>query len=166
MKTEISLGQAEKLSSPNPFTLVSSIKEDGSTNLMALSWWTYVSNHPALVAIATSNKGMTGANIKAREYFAVSMVGEEIAEAAFRCGTAHGFDMDKAAEFGVPLVKEADDPVAYPACSRINIICKLKQFVDLDDHTIYIGEVVKVYGDEDIDAVYAINGYGGVKTVK
>ena len=163
MKTEITLGQAERLSSPNPFALVSSIKEDGSTNLMALSWWTYVSNHPALVAIATSNKGMTGVNIKEREYFAVSLVGEACAEAAFRCGTAHGFDVDKAKEFGIELVKEADDPVAYPDNSRINILCKLKQYVDLEDHTLYIGEVVKVYGDEDVTAVYAINGYGGVK---
>lgn len=166
MKTEISLGQAEKLSSPNPFTLVSSIKEDGSTNLMALSWWTYVSNHPALIAIATSNKGMTGANIKARDYFAVSMVGEEIAVPAFKCGSVHGFDIDKAAEFDIPLTKEADDPIAYPECARITIICKLKQAIDLDDHTLYIGDVVKVYGNDEIPAIYAMNGYSGYTVIK
>ena len=165
MKTEISLGQAEKLTSPNPFALVTSIKEDGSTNVMALSWWTYVSNHPALIAIATSNKGMTGANIKEREYFALSTVGEAIGESAFKCGTCHGFNTDKAAEFMIPLTKEDGDPLEYPACSRVTIICKLKQYIDLEDHTLYIGEVVKVYGNEDIKAVYAINGYGGVATV-
>ena len=166
MRTEITLGQAEKLSSPNPFALVSSIKEDGTTNLMALSWWTYVSNNPPLIAIATSNRGLTGVNIKERNYFAVSLVGEEIGEKAFMCGTCHGFDNDKAAKFEIPLTGNADDPVKYPENARVTIICKLKQAIDLDDHTLYVGDVVKVYGDDEVKAVYAINCYGGVKTVE
>lgn len=159
MKKEITIGQAQKLTSPNPFCIVSSRKEDGSTNVMALSWWTYVSNHPALVAIATSNKGMTGKNILEREYFAISLVGEELGEAAFKCGTCHGTDCDKAAEFGIPLTKAEDEPVAYVDGARLNIICRLKQAVDLEDHSLYIGEVLKIYGDEDVAAVYAMNGY-------
>ena len=159
MKKEITIGQAQKLTSPNPFAVVSSIKEDGSTNVMALSWWTYVSNHPALIAIATSNKGMTGKNIMEREYFALSIVGEDLAAAAFRCGTCHGFDHDKAQEFGIPLTKTEDEPVEYVDGARLNLVCKLTKALDLDDHSLYIGEVLRIYGDEDIAAVYAMNGY-------
>jgi len=159
MKKEISIGQAQKLTSPNPFVLVSSLKEDRSTNVMALSWWTYVSNHPALVAIATSNQGMTGRNIKERNYFAISLVGKELGKAAFRCGACHGFDCDKAASFGIPLTKEDGEPVSYVDGARVNIICKLRQAIDLDDHSLYIGEVIRSYGDEDVEAVYSMNGY-------
>lgn len=160
MKTEITIGQAQKLTSPNPFALVTSLKEDGSTNVMALSWWTYVSNHPALIAIATSNKGMTGRNILERQYFAISLVCAELGRSAFRCGTCHGFDCDKATEFEIPLTREADDPIACVDGTRLNIICRLRQAIDLDDHSLYIGEVLKIYGDEDVAAVYAVNGYG------
>ncbi|MDO4846113.1 MAG: flavin reductase family protein, partial [Oscillospiraceae bacterium] len=160
MKKEIGIGQAQYLTSPNPFAIVSSLKEDESTNVMALSWWTYVSNHPALVAIAIGNNSMTGKNIREREYFAVSLIGKELGHAAFLCGTCHGFDCDKAEMFGIPLTREGADPVAYVAGARVNLICKLRRAIDLDDHSLYIGEVIRTYGDEDVEAVYAINGYG------
>jgi len=166
MRQEINIGQAELLSSPNPFVLVSSIKEDGSTNLMALSWWTYVSNSQKLIALATSNKGLTGQNIQAREYFALSMVGEDLGAAAFKCGSCHGFDIDKAAQFDIPLTKEADEPVEYVDGARINLICKLKQVVDLADHNLYIAEVIKAYGDPDVQGVFSWNGYSKPGLVK
>ena len=37
-------GQAQRLTAPCPFGLVSTVKEDGSTNLMAVSWWCFLSS--------------------------------------------------------------------------------------------------------------------------
>jgi len=39
---EITLAGAAKISSPNPVTIVCTQKPDGSTNLAAVSWWTYL----------------------------------------------------------------------------------------------------------------------------
>ncbi len=60
----VNIGAVQKLTSPNPFALVSVSKPDGTTNLMALSWWTYVSNHPATIAVCLSKKGYTGELIR------------------------------------------------------------------------------------------------------
>ena len=66
---EMTLSQAEVLTSPNPFALIVSKKEDGKANLMAVSWWTYVSNHPPMVVASLSNKGLSGGCISAQGVF-------------------------------------------------------------------------------------------------
>ena len=53
----MTIGQAQKLTSPNPFALLSVRKNDGTTNVMAVSWWNYASNHPATVTVCLSSKG-------------------------------------------------------------------------------------------------------------
>lgn len=56
----VNIGAVQKLTSPNPFARVSTLRPDGGANLMALSWWTFASNHPPLVAVALSKKGWSG----------------------------------------------------------------------------------------------------------
>ena len=52
-----SAAEIQKMVSPNPFGLLTALKPDGTTNIMAVSWWSFVSNHPAMVAVCLSNKG-------------------------------------------------------------------------------------------------------------
>ena len=49
---EITLPKASKLTSPNPVTVVCTQKPDGSTNLATVSWWTYLSYNPNMIAYA------------------------------------------------------------------------------------------------------------------
>lgn len=49
---EITLTGASKISSPNPVTIVCTQKPDGSTNLATVSWWTYLSYNPNMIAYA------------------------------------------------------------------------------------------------------------------
>ena len=49
---KISLPQASRLTSPNPVSLVCTQKPDGSTNLATVSWWTYLSYNPGMIAYA------------------------------------------------------------------------------------------------------------------
>ena len=56
----VTISEAQKMSSPNPFGLISVKKENGDTNLMAVSWWTYTSNHPASIAVCLNNKTGSG----------------------------------------------------------------------------------------------------------
>ena len=43
---KINLPQAAKLTSPNPVSVVCTMKPDASTNLATVSWWTYLSFNP------------------------------------------------------------------------------------------------------------------------
>ena len=56
---KITLPKASVLTSPNPVTLVCTQKPDGGTNLATVSWWTYLSYNPGMIAYAmgeTPNK--------------------------------------------------------------------------------------------------------------
>jgi flavin reductase (DIM6/NTAB) family NADH-FMN oxidoreductase RutF len=162
---EISIGTAQKLSSPNPFGLVSSTKPDGSTNLMAISWWTYASNHPATILICLSNKGFSTECIKNRKEFGLSIVSESLETAAFQCGTCSGRDRDKATEFGIELIPGKTISAKLVADSRIVFECQLENFYQVGDHTVFVGIVQHIFADQNKKALYAVNGYGALKTV-
>lgn len=57
---EITLPKASQLTSPNPVTLVCTEKEDGTTNLAAVSWWTYLSYNPNMIAYAMAKTSFSG----------------------------------------------------------------------------------------------------------
>ena len=77
----MTIGQAQKLTSPNPFALLSVRKNDSTTNVMAVSWWNYASNHPATVTVCLSSKGYSGQCIRESGAFGLNIVGEPLKEA-------------------------------------------------------------------------------------
>ena len=70
--TDINIGQAQRLTAPCPFALLSVLRDDGSTNLMAVSWWSYLSNHPPTLGACLSKKGLSGELIRKNGEFALS----------------------------------------------------------------------------------------------
>ncbi len=139
------IGQMQQALSPNPFCLITSLREDGQTNVMALSWWTYVSNHPATVVICTSNKGLTGQNIRRTGEFTMCFPGASMAEKAMQCGCVSGHMSDKAAQFDIDLKDSAVVAPKHVAESFAVMECKLKDTKDVGDHTMYIAEVVETH---------------------
>ena len=95
---QLTIGQAQKMTSPAPFALLSSVDETGRTNLMAVSWWTYLSNHPVKIGACLSNKGFSGDNIRSAGEFALNLVDETMKQKALECGRCSGRDTDKAAK--------------------------------------------------------------------
>ena len=163
---QVSLSQSQKITSPNPFALVTSLKEDGSTNLMALSWWTYVSNHPATILICTSKRGYTGELIENTGEFALCIVGENLKDSAFLCGTCSGRYHDKAQKFNIPLVPSQMIRPSIVEGSCVALECKLVQSVSGGDHNIFVAEVVHAHYQPEIKPIFAMNGYSVLNTVK
>ena len=162
---KITVAQAQKLTAPAPFGLVSTKKADGSTNLMAASWWTYLSNHPTMLGVCLSKKGFSGSLIEKNGEFALSVVGEELRDAALNCGRCSGRDVNKAEEFGIRLTPcECIDTCAAEA-SRVVFECRLVGTADAGDHVFYMGEIVSVSGDPDVKQLYAYDGYARLDTV-
>ena len=161
---EISIGQAQKISSPNPFALLSSHSADGKNNLMAVSWWTYVSNSPATLAVCISQKGFTHHNLDDTGDFALCLPGEKLKDAAFRCGTCSGRDTDKAAAFGIGLSDaSAIDSKLVSGCAVV-FECTVKSSYIVGDHIMYIAEAAAIHGDDSVTPLFAMNGYGCLDT--
>ena len=162
----ISLPQASKLTSPNPLALVCTLKPDKSTNLATVSWWTYVSFKPGMIAFAMSQKSYSGEMIRAGKKVILAIPGAEIAAQVMGCGSSTGRDTDKAAELGIEMQELEESKIRIPLHSRAAILCSLKEYHEVGDHYLYICDVDKVFGNEQEEAVFAWNGYAEIRPAR
>ncbi len=163
---KIKLPQAAKLTSPNPVTIVCTQKPDGSTNLATVSWWTYLSFNPNMIAYAMAKTSYSGEMVRNNQKVIVTIPGAKIADAVMGCGSTTGRTTDKVSKFGIELVEMEGSDIKIPAHSRVAIQCSLKEYHEVGDHYLYICDVEQVYGDEAEEALFAWNGYAKVAPAK
>ena len=163
---KITLPKASKLTSPNPVTIVCTQKPDGSTNLATVSWWTYLSFNPNMIAYAMAKTSYSGEMVRSNKKVILTIPGAEIAEAVMGCGSTTGRDTDKIVKFDIEMQTVEGSDIQIPLHSRVAIQCSLKEFIETGDHYLYICNVEQVYGNEAEEAVYAWNGYSQIRPAK
>ena len=152
----------QKLTSPNPFALVSTRKPDGTTNLMALSWWTYVSNHPATLTVSISMKAYTNSLIRENKEFGLNVVDASLQQSAFACGTCSGRDENKPVKFGISLVEPKEIEAKIVEAHKVALECRLVNIVDTADHSIFIGKILACHTNPERNQLYAVDGYNAL----
>lgn len=160
---KISLPQSAKLTSPNPVSVVCTLKPDGSTNLATVSWWTYLSFNPNMIAYAMAKTSYSGEMVRNTKKVILTIPGMEIADAVMGCGSTTGRNTDKAEKFGIELAEIEESSIKIPIHSRVAIQCSLKDFYEVGDHYLYICNVEQVYGNETEEALFAWNGYSQLR---
>ena len=116
-----------------------------------------------MVVASLSNKGLSGGCISAQGVFTLCVPDSSLAEQAFYCGTVSGRTEDKAAKANIPLMEcEGNFPPAVEN-SQLILLCRLQQTVPVGDHTLYIAQVEKVYGDSSKQGLKAYDGYRYLK---
>ncbi len=157
---KITLPQASVLTSPNPLTLVCTEKPDGGTNLAAVSWWTYLSYNPGMLAYAMAKTSYSGELVRKNKEVILTIPGTPIAAAVLGCGTTTGRTTDKVERFAIQLAPVEGSAIKIPCHSRVAIRCSLKDYHEVGDHYLYICQVEEVYGNEAEEALFAWKGYG------
>ena len=160
---KITLPQAAKLTSPNPLTLVCTLKPDKKTNLAAVSWWTYLSYRPDMIAFAMAKTSYSGEMVRANREVSLTVPAESLAQAVLGCGSTTGRTVDKAEKFGIELASVEGSEIRIPAHSCAAIVCSLKEFIETGDHYLYICEVKEVYSNGSEKALFAWNGYAEIR---
>lgn len=155
----------QELTSPNPFALVSTRKPDDTTNLMALSWWTYASNHPPTIAVCISKKGYSHELIMNNQEFCLNIVDESLRESAFLCGTLSGRIENKPVKFGIELMDSLEIQTRLVKEHKVAFECRLVDTADTADHSIFIAEVVALHVNPNKKQLYALDGYRSLGTV-
>lgn len=163
---KINLPQAAKLTSPNPVSLVCTQKPDGLTNLATVSWWTYLSFNPNMIAFAMAKTSYSGEMVQNSRKVILTIPGAELSEAVMGCGSTTGRNTDKVAKFDIELAEVEGSSIKVPVHSRVAIVCGLKEFYETGDHYLYICDVEQVYGNEAEEALFAWNGYSQVRPAK
>lgn len=161
----ITAAAAQRMTAPNMFALLSSLRDDGVTNLMAVSWWTFLSNHPPMVGVCLSKKGLSGSLIEKQGEFALSIVGENLREAAKKCGGCSGRTENKAEKFGIELEDAELIKAKIVSGSRVVLECRLADKLDAADHVFYSAEIVACRGDDSVRQLYAWDGYSRLDPV-
>lgn len=166
MKT-LALMDSSKLIAPNPLTLICSKTPSGSTNLAAVSWWTYLSVKPAIIGFAMMKPSFTGEIIRADKKVVLTVPSDNMpAKQIIQCSTFTGRTKEKVKEFGIELKNLPDCDIQIPAYSVVAIECTLREFVDVGDHYFYICDVKNVYGDENENPLFAWKGYTKIAPAK
>lgn len=163
---KINLPQAAKLTSPNPVTVVCTQKPDGTTNLATVSWWTYLSFNPNMIAYAMAKTSYSGEMVRNNHKVILTVPGAELAEAVMGCGSTTGRDTDKVVAFGIELADVEGSSIKIPVHSRVAILCSLKEYHETGDHYLYICDVEQVYGNAEEEILFAWNGYSKLATAK
>lgn len=161
---KINLPQASKLTSPNPVTLVCTQKPDGTTNLATVSWWTYLSYNPNMIAYAMAKTSYSGECVRETKKVILTIPSEEIADEVMKCGMSTGRSTDKVKEYGIALQNVPGNEIRIPVHSTVAIECSLKEFIETGDHYLYICNVDNVYANADKKPVFAWNGYSEIRT--
>lgn len=162
---EINLSQAAELTSPNSVSIICTEKSSGETNLATVSWWTYLSSRPGMIAYVMSKTSYSGELVRSNKNVILTIPGSSISEKVRLCGNSTGRNTDKVKEFRIEMQQVPYSNIKIPLHSRVAIQCKLKEFIEVGDHYLYICNVKKVYGNEEVKAVFAWNGYDEIRPV-
>ena len=163
--TELSFAQAQRLAAPAPFALLTTAALDGRVNVMAVSWWTFLSNRPPMLGVCLSKKGYSGTILRETGEFALNIVGGGQKNAALRCGQCSGKTVDKLKELSIPLEQARTIRPGIVAGSRAVFECRLVESMDVSDHVFYAAEVLACSGDPDIRQLFAWDGYSRLDTL-
>ncbi len=166
MINKINLPAAAKISSPNPVTLVCTKRDNEKTNLATVSWWTYLSYNPNMLAYAMAKTSYSGETVRQTKKVVLTIPSEKISPAILGCGSTTGRNTNKAEKFNIELQKLPDNEIQIPTHSCLAIVCSLKEFIEVGDHYLYICNVESVYGNEQERPAFAWNGYGEIGAAK
>ncbi len=142
---------------PRPIAFVSTISNEGVTNLAPFSFFNAVCSDPPVICFSVGNRvpsKHTIANIRATGEFVVNVVTEEIAEQMNMCS---GNFPAGVSEFEVSRLTPEPSEIVKPPCVRespVNMECKVLQIVEVSKRpegaTMVIGEVVRFHFDRAI----------------
>ncbi|TDA35376.1 MAG: flavin reductase family protein [Hadesarchaea archaeon] len=137
-----------RLLHPRQVILVTCVDEKGKPNLLTVAWSTPLSFDPPLVGISIGKNRYSHDLLSRTKEFAISIPPSSLLERVKACGRLSGRKCEKFKEVGltpqpsrclrVPVVKEG---IAH-------LECKVVKEVEVGDHTLFVGEVVKAYADE------------------
>lgn len=133
---------------PQPTSIITTIDNDGTSNLMTASWVGIVSKTPPTIAVSLNKGRKTYANICQNQEFVVNMVPATLAVEADYCGIRSGHKEFKLEKAGLTLEPAEMTKVPLLAESPLNVECRFVQEVDLGDYRLVLGEILQIHAAE------------------
>ncbi|WP_027721642.1 flavin reductase family protein [Maridesulfovibrio zosterae] len=120
---------------------------DGRNNFMALAWVSRVNYNPPLMMISVGKRHYSNAAIKASGEFCVNIPSVDLVEVTDFVGLVSGSKLDKSELFEVEKGELENAPIISKC--PISIECKVYDSMELPNDTLFVGEVIATWCDED-----------------
>jgi len=143
---------------PKPVILVGTYL-DGKPNFITVSWAGLTSENPPTMLIAIRNIRYSLKGIRENMTFSVNLPSADLVKEADYCGMFSGSETDKARDCNFKIFYGNLDTAPLIEQCPVNIECKVYQIIDLEDHSLIIGEIIETYISEE----YFTNGVPDLK---
>lgn len=135
---------------PAPVTLLSCVGEDGTPNIMTLSWAGVACQTPPIVSVAVRPERHSYGLIRETGEFVLNIPPASLVRAVDFCGATSGRDVDKFSEarftpmpglkVRAPLIRECP----------VNLECVVRNSLVLGSHVLFLAEVVALHADDAV----------------
>jgi flavin reductase (DIM6/NTAB) family NADH-FMN oxidoreductase RutF len=127
----------------NAVALVTSFHQ-GQSNVMTVTHFAESSHLPVLLRVAINTATFSFQLVRDSGWFGLSILGDHQAGLALACGTTSGREVAKFAQLGLRYRAGPFDVPLLPDCLTTSV-CKVVEEVALDDHMLFVGEIIVSY---------------------
>ena len=155
---QLDRNEAFELASPFPYVMAVTLDKRERPNIIGLSWWTFTSWDPFMIAISVEHKRYSHECLEHHKEFVLCFPSEGQAKDAWLCGTKSGRDVDKFQLTNFKPIQAGN--ISVPMIDGVTVAygCKIVNQIETGDHTLYIANVVSIYGDpKKVNHLYSIH---------
>jgi flavin reductase (DIM6/NTAB) family NADH-FMN oxidoreductase RutF len=152
MKEKVSLPFDKRMWRPSPLlgqiALVTSLNEDGQSNVAPKSWISMMAFEPSLLALGCNLAHWTAKNILARQEFVVNIPGDELVEIVWKSHTSpHPRPVESIGLTPIPAQKVK--PPLIAEC-KAHLECTFVQHLTFGSEVIILGQIVAASADRKV----------------
>ncbi|MBN1541291.1 flavin reductase family protein [candidate division KSB1 bacterium] len=139
----------ELWSTPERVVFITAVDSQGNHHIMTVGWKMRASFRPPMIAVAIGNQRRMRQMIDDSKEFVVAVPGTDLAREVLICGMPNLENEDRFAKCG--FSRKPGTFVKAPLVERAlcSFECKLSARVETGDHTLFIGEVVASWVNEE-----------------
>ena len=131
---------------PMPAVLVGTVVNEKPT-FMTAAWCGIAASKPPAISVAVRPVRYTLEGISANNTFSINIPSVDLVEKVDYCGIYSGHRVDKSEIFKVDYGKLDTVPLIQEC--PVNLECRVIHSLDLGSHTLFIGEIIETYVNED-----------------
>jgi flavin reductase (DIM6/NTAB) family NADH-FMN oxidoreductase RutF len=139
---------------------------DGQRSICPVGWSMRTSGSPPMMAVSVAPARFTHGLIEGSGAFVLAYPGRELAGATQYCGSHSGRDVDKFAQTKVTALPGLHVSAPVVAECVANLECRVVDRFTTGDHSIFVGEVLAAWAQEDPAALLCVvDDTAGYETV-
>ncbi len=140
---------------PRPIAWVSTVSEEGVTNLAPFSYFNLFGSKPPLVVVSCGNRPEggpkdTAANIEATEVFGINMVSEELADLMVESSAPLAPVESEIEKLELATFEVGEKKVPLLDLAQVNMECKLIEIRYYGENRLIVGEVLSLFIDDSL----------------